>query len=50
LVFVAYRNPTQAALALVNISMQPEFADHELSVNWHKKKSIVGEESKGDPD
>ena len=46
LIYVAYKHPQQAALALANIKDEPEFTSHDLTVNWHKKKSVVQEETK----
>lgn len=41
LAFVAYKYPTQAALALQYAEGMPEFEGHEVKVCWHKKKSVI---------
>ena len=46
--FVAYKYPSQAALALASIPAIAELADHAgpdgVKAVWHKKKSLMGEE------
>ena len=47
---MAYKYPSQAALALANICDQPEFmptaeADQNpITVNWHKKRNVAGDD------
>jgi len=50
LAYVAYKHPSQAALALKNVSNEPELATYALTISWHKKRQVEQEETKEEED
>jgi len=49
--YVAFKYPTQAALALQYVCQEPELNElgSEVQVSWHKKKILIQEETKEEP-